>query len=527
MIRKKTGWRWCLETALIVLLANPMFGQGQAAAQKPASADARRSTRLDLSALMTQFKPPYVPVEAPRDKAITFERVDVIIEQGLSRWPGTYLSIGGDGSYLYSVETVELPPGKQRPGARLVGRLPPPRLAELEKLLDDTQWLTAPGGQGAATHTDAGLMKLAVTRDGTLRTITLEGQRPVPYTALQKFFEDLLLQESIYHRLTILPDEQRQALGELHDAIESALGRPGRQTPQHEFTFERYHDLFAMALNDWHVKQTDELRTAIDLMVLLKRRDHAAEISRLRNDRDLNLRTTVAVALPALLGQESIPLLEEMIDSTEEARFRLVELGEPAVPAIAAFIERDETRSGSKSVGLIRAYIDHWKEVPQPIDPRVIAAVKANMQLESVRSRGFGYHRELLQLAGEPEPKPPTALETAQSWVTHLQSGNAAELGKIVSNVAKPADWLKLRESFSPKAQLALDKIYVDKTSGLLVTKPFQDKVGQEIRLFVFMNLLRGTDWRVGPALAQPAQRELYRERFLKDHPGASEIVPK
>lgn len=526
MIRRKAGWRWCLETALIVLLANPMFGQGQAAAQKPASADARRSTRLDLPALMTQFKPPYFPADGPRDKEITFERVDVIIEQGLSRWPGTYLSIGGDGSYLYSVETVELPAGKQRPGARLVGRLPPPRLAELERLLNGTQWLTAPGGEGAAAHTDAGLMTLGLTRDGKLRTITLEGQRPAPYTALQKFFADLLLQESIYHRLTILPDEQRQALWELHDAIECALGRPGRQAPQHEFTFQRYHDLFAMTLNDWHAKQTDELRAAVDLMVLLKRPDHAADIARLRNDRDLNLRTTVARALPALIGQESIPLLEEMIESTQEARFRLVQLGEPAVPTIAAIIERDETRSGSRSVGLIRAYIDHWKEIPQPIDPRVIAAVKANMQLESVRSRGFGYHRELLQLAGEPETKPPTALETAQSWLTHLQSGNGAELGKIVSNVAKPGDWLKLRESFSPKAQLALEKIYIDKTSGLIVTKPFQDKDGQEIRLFVFMNLLRGTDWRVGPALSQPAQKDLHRERFLKDHPDASEQVP-
>src|SRR5439155_26873395 len=119
----------------------------------------------------------------------------------------------------------------------------------------------------------------------------------------------------------------------------------------------------------------------------------------------------------------------------------------------AAIIERDETAAGLRSVGLIRTYIDHWKELPQPIDPRVIAAVKHNMQLEKVRDRGFAYHRELLKLAGEPDPKGPTALETAQSWLKRLQAGDEAALQRVVSNVAKTEDWLKLHESFSPTAE--------------------------------------------------------------------------
>ena len=33
-------------------------------------------------------------------------------------------------------------------------------------------------------------------------------------------------------------------------------------------------------------------------------------------------------------------------------------------------------------------------------------------------------------------------------------------------------------------------------------------------------------DWRIGPALAQPAQRTLYKDRFLQAHPDAIETSP-
>jgi hypothetical protein len=525
MNRMKPFWQRYVATGLIVLLTSPAVAECPRAAAKPAAGDAQRGAAADLPALMARHKPPYVRPEGPPDKSITFERVDVLIEPVLSRLPTAYLSIGRDGSYLYNVETVDLPDGKQRLGARLVARMPLPRFKELERLLEATQWLAAAGGEGPATHTDAGRMTVALTRDGKTRTSKWDGNRPAPYTALQKFFYDLALQEDIYHRLTFLPDEQRQAIRDLHEAIESALRRPGHGAPQNEINFERYQSLFAAALDDWYVKETDELRAAVDLMLLLKRPDHADAIARLRNDRDLNMHTTVAQALPALMGEKAIPLLEQMIESTQEARLGLIGLGEPAVETIAAIIERDETAVGLRSVGLIRAYIDHWKELPQPIDPRVIAAVKHNMQLEKVRDRGFAYHRELLKLAGEPEPKDPTALETAQSWLKHLQAGDEAALQRVVSNVAKTEDWLKLRESFAPAAELVLEKLYIDKTSGLMMTKPFKNKAGEEIRLFVFMNLLRGTDWRVGPALAQPAQKTLYRDRFLQSNPEAKEII--
>ena len=166
---------------------------------------------VDLPALMVLHKPPYVHTEIPPDPAITFERVDVIIERGFpGPSPTPYLSIGRDGSYFYKIDKLDLPAGQSRPGVRLVDRLTPQRMTELQRILEATKWLTAPGGEGRATHTDADTMTLAVTRDGKTHTISMEGNRPAPYTAVQKFFYDLALQEYFYYRLTRLPDERRE-----------------------------------------------------------------------------------------------------------------------------------------------------------------------------------------------------------------------------------------------------------------------------------------------------------------------------
>jgi hypothetical protein len=47
---------------------------------------------------------------------------------------------------------------------------------------------------------------------------------------------------------------------------------------------------------------------------------------------------------------------------------------------------------------MIRAYIEHWKTLAQPIDPRVVAAVRKSLEVanpeKSIRTT---YHREFLK----------------------------------------------------------------------------------------------------------------------------------
>lgn len=221
-----------------------------------------------------------------------------------------------------------------------------------------------------------------------------------------------------------------------------------------------------------------------------------------------------------LAGKKAIPWLVDMIKSTAEARIALIRLGEPTVPVIAEIIEKDESRDPSPSVAMIRAYIDHWKELPQPIDIRITDAVLANMQIE-VRRNDLTYQREFLNLAGVAEPKPATLHETVALFFKHLKSGDEKALGKLKSNTGSVQEWLTVRETLDPAAELKIDTLLIDKTLAFLQTESLKAKSGNEINIVVFVNLIRGTDWRIGPALGRPAGETIYKDQFLKNHPDA------
>jgi hypothetical protein len=48
--------------------------------------------------------------------------------------------------------------------------------------------------------------------------------------------------------------------------------------------------------------------------------------------------------------------------------------------------------------------VDHWNEVPKPIDPRVLGAVRKSMALANKdRVWSTEYHQKLLDLASRPK----------------------------------------------------------------------------------------------------------------------------
>ena len=277
---------------VLILLAATVGFLRAAAADEPAPRP--RAERFDLEKLIAEFKPPYEHPPGPADPAITFSRFDVLAQPGFFDQNQThFLSIGADGSYLMKFAEVETAQGEKLPGSNLFARLSPERMRELEKLLSRTAWLTAAGGEGVALHTDAATTRMAVTRNGQRKIVTLEGHRPEPYAALQKFIGDIGWQERIVYRLMWFPAD-RQAASELHDAIGDVLGLPGRGKPIRTIDFGRYEHLFARHLDQWYASQSDDLCTAIDLVTLLKRTDRAQAIARLRFDRDSRVRDAVA-----------------------------------------------------------------------------------------------------------------------------------------------------------------------------------------------------------------------------------------
>jgi hypothetical protein len=524
--------RVSLLSAVIILAVAPLAMaesppiRGIRVAEKPAKINGSdiRINPENLPALIDKYTPLSGGARVV-DPAITFDRIDIVMSHFRPAAQSPYLVIARDGSYLYLVDKLDFPDGHSWPPANLGGRLPASRMTELQRILEETEWLNSDGGEGPARQLHPGKMTIALTRDGTARTVQLEGDRPAPYQALQKFFEDLEWQEQLFYRLTRVPEEWPSATRELHDAIQSQLGRAGKGRLPRDVTFERYFDLFAGKLHQWYVAHTDELRTAVELMVLLERSDQFFPVARLRFDRDLNLRTTVAQAMPVLGGQKAIRYLVEMIESTAEARISLIQMGEPAVPHISSIIESDEAIENSRSVALIRAYIDNWDQITKPIDARIVKAVVDNLQVESVRDRAK-YHREFLKLVGEAEPQPATAVETLNRFLKYLKAGDNDELQKLKDHIGKLDKWLVLGKSFEPAAELELDRYFTDKTTVFAVTKPFRTIGSDEIHLVIFMNLVRGTDWRVSAVLEEPAGQTRYLDRFLQSNPDAQEVRP-
>ena len=52
---------------------------------------------------------------------------------------------------------------------------------------------------------------------------------------------------------------------------------------------------------------------------------------------------------------------------------------------------------------LIRAYFEHWQDVPKPLDSAILEAVRFSMQQPPVRTFRVEYHQELLRLAAGAE----------------------------------------------------------------------------------------------------------------------------
>lgn len=60
---------------------------------------------------------------------------------------------------------------------------------------------------------------------------------------------------------------------------------------------------------------------------------------------------------------------------------------------------RNETGEDNLSYEwLIRACTEHWKDVPQPLDPKIVEAVRANMTVPKVKVYRTEYHEQLLRL---------------------------------------------------------------------------------------------------------------------------------
>jgi len=346
----------------------------------------------------------------PVDKPAGFTSISYSISYPLAFVAPQQIEVQADGSCAYAIQGRPAR-GREKawPSARQTFHLSAGNLRRLENLLQKTDWLTAPGGEGPAMHTDAAEVKLVLVlvREGQARSIKCEGQRPEPYKSLLWFFQGLARQENQLYRLTW--DLERLAVcGDLRGQIRnSQLGVGGWGYPVFEIDYTRYVPIFTEILQKPEGKMPHEIETAIELVHFLGMKSQTQALVRLAQDRDGNVRTAVAKALVDLGGPEVVPVLAEMVRSTEEARWSLVRLGDSATATIAGMIARGDSGDDRNAEHLVRAYLDHWLELPGPIDNRIIEAARAGLEKNARggdRTQTQYYERFLELVASDPVP---------------------------------------------------------------------------------------------------------------------------
>jgi beta-lactamase regulating signal transducer with metallopeptidase domain len=338
-----------------------------------------------------------------RVDTVSFESVSVSFSMvPLSNRQPEQLQIKADGSSIYHIdEGLARGNDPKKPEARLISKLSPQRLLELERLLSKTDWLKAEGGEGPATHTDAGEVTITVVRNKQAKTIKCLGMRPEPYNSLLWFLRGVAEQEHLVYVFDWLHgnDTNRQlALIQLRSDIEALSGKPGRGLPYLEYDYNRFLPTFSRMVRNPSLVE-DEVLTAIKLVTFVRADSELEWIARLKHDRESRVREVVAEALADFGGERVVPLLVEMAPTTEEARWGLVRLGEIAVPSLVKLIEPGINGQNFLSEQMVRVFLDHQKELAGPIDERIVAAAREALAKTAEREERTEYFKEFLKLA--------------------------------------------------------------------------------------------------------------------------------
>jgi hypothetical protein len=337
-----------------------------------------------------------------------FESLTATFKIPLSRHPPQQVQIDGDGSCIYVVGDQPARGAEPAwPGAVLKSQLNGRRLAELERLLVKTDWLMAEGGEGRALHTDAGEIKITVKREGKSRTITCLGQRPEPYRSLLWFLQGIAAQEYRLHQLTQGPARERDsACREIRFEIEALTGQWGRALPHYDIDFNRYLAPLAKMIREPAGIPDEQMIAAIKLVTYVGAESEFEAIADLKGN---GLREAVAESVADFGGELAIPVLERLAPTSAEALWGLVRLGDISVPTLVKLIEPGTTLKDVTSQQAVRAYLEHWTELPEPVDQRIVTAVREAVARTVKRSGRNHYYEAFLKLV-ESDPVPPAGL---------------------------------------------------------------------------------------------------------------------
>jgi hypothetical protein len=261
-------------------------------------------------------------------------------------------------------------------------------------------------------------------------------------------------------------------------------------------------------------------------------RQHVRDMARDHRSWERRVNESLVESLLALDRDGCAELLKDMVPSTREAAWGLIRLGPSGIPAMLELLEVRDRRN-MVQVHLIRQYVDHWKELPSPIDDRLIEAVRENLDYRLGHSRNWtDYHTKLLQLADAPGLPVSCPRQVAEAFLAALEENDRSTLGVI--SLANETDWsqwhAKMKE-FPEYRKLAIDEVYADRDNNMALATAVNPDGKESGRIAIYLNFLSGAVWRVStlfihrPEESEKADRVF--KRFLEQHPHAKAVPRK
>jgi hypothetical protein len=358
--------------------------------------------------LLVVFLAPATPGEPPqaRSDAATpaFEQFGFRID-GRRGHPSERLRIESDGHCWYTVARREARGGTPvRSGAVIGHMLSPARFQRLARLWEGTGWLTVKGPEGLQPAMDAEVFTLTRKREGEELSVVCHLGWPEPYSSLLKELRGLATQERrVYLHDYVSGRAGTEAWQEIARELAALRGECYSKSPV-PIEYERYLPIASRIIRNFQGENDDELIPAVRLAGHFRLESELPFLHRMAYDRSSHLVMELAWALGRIHDRESLPVLVGMASRGGGFGFDLIKWGDDAVPHIVSLIglSTDDRLDGQgNAIGefMIRAYLDHWNELDQPIDARVVAAVRKALESKKpenglIRTE---YHREFLK----------------------------------------------------------------------------------------------------------------------------------
>ena len=282
--------------------------------------------------------------------------------------------------------------------------------ARLRACLARTRWLTHRGFVSQASRTHPTTITITMHFDGETRQVVCQGQQDEPYDRLIWFIHTIAQQERALYLLDEVDERERLSLcRNLAGQIDGLRGESGRAVPVFEVNYQRYVPKFReyVATPDRYLdKDGWQLIAAVKVLAYTRTEAAYADIAALALHENHYVRRAAIAALGDIGRPEYVDHLVKAGESGSAAEYSawaLIRMGDVAVPAIAEVLAANR---GDLAYKLVRQYINHWDELPGPLDERIVAALQAGMpKRDDPYDAYYGYVLDLVR-ARPIEPAP-------------------------------------------------------------------------------------------------------------------------